>query len=200
MLAAGQEANMSRNLSIGIFAAAALVAIPTTATGAQGNPIPRVGVYDSRVVSYAYFWSPPVKHDREALVARAVAAKAAGDTALLKTLTAQIMAMQDKSMQEVFSTAPADEALAALGNQMPAILGDLGVASLVSKWDKSGLRGVPEEDRVDATDRLLRAFFAKPNGHLRQTVQGIEAAKPIPLWEAKLLCLVRSLVPENSGS
>ena len=184
---------MNRSFLVCFFATAALASTPSPAVGAQLNPEPRVGVYDSRAVSYSYYWSPPVKHDRDELVARARAAKAAGDGAHLKVLTARIDASQKQSMLEVFSTAPAEEAMTSLADQMSAILGELGVSRLVSKWDEAGLKDVPVEDRVDATERLVRAFFPSPDGHLSNTLKGIEAAKPLPLWEAKLMCLFQAL-------
>jgi hypothetical protein len=39
------------------------------------------------------------------------------------------------------------------------------------------------------TGRLVRAFFPKPSEHLPIQIKAFEAAKPLPLWQAKLLCL-----------
>jgi hypothetical protein len=146
-----------------------------------------VGVYDSRVVAYAYFWSKPVAQERNALLARAMEAKAAGDAAALKDLNARLGSMQRQSMLEVFSTAPADEAFAALGEKLPAIESQLGVAGLVSKWDSGALGSTPAASRVDATDALVRALCPKPNQKMQDMIASIEAAKPIPLWEAKVM-------------
>jgi hypothetical protein len=187
---------MKRIVLAGCAAAIFVLASPPVA-GAQGNSGSRVGVYDSRAVSYAYFWSPPVKRDREALIKRARAAEKAGDTAQMKELGAKLGAMQRQSMLEVFSKAPADEAIASLADQLPSILDELGVVRLVSKWDEKALSDVPESNRVDVTDRIVRAFFPMPSDHLRDTIRGIEAAKPVPLWEAKVMCLFGSLVTNN---
>lgn len=157
------------------------------------GPDLRVGVYDSRAVSYAHFWSPPVRHDRDALLAAARAAKDAGDTKQLKELETRLETAQRQSMLEVFSTAPSEEAMAAIRDKLPGIQAELGVDRLVSKWDERALKDIPEQDRVDATDRLIRAFFPKPSEHLESTIKGIEGAKPLPLWQAKFMGLFGGL-------
>jgi hypothetical protein len=173
------------NIKSVITICAALVLVSAALPAAE----PRAGVYDSRAVAYAYFWSPPFRQERDALLARAKAAKEAGDTALLNELKPRIVAEQKQAMLAVFSTAPADDAMAAIKDMLPAIEQDLGVNRLISKWDEDALKGIPEANRVDATDRLVRAFFPKPSEHLRSQIKAFEAAKPLPLWQARLLCL-----------
>jgi hypothetical protein len=184
---------MSRTSLISICSAMILVSSAAYAAEPHPDSGRRVGVYDSRVVSYAFFNSAPAKHDRNALISAAKAAREAGDTKQLSELKTKIGALQRQSMLEVFSIAPADEAMAALKEKLPAIQWDLGVDGFVSKWDEKALKGIPEQDRVEATDRLVRAFFPRPNEYLRNMVSQIEAAKPLPLWEAKVLCLFGSM-------
>jgi hypothetical protein len=69
----------------------------------DANP-ENVGVYDSRVVAFAHFWSSAERADRDALIAAARAAKAAGDTVKQRELTARIEALQQASHLEVLST------------------------------------------------------------------------------------------------
>jgi hypothetical protein len=145
----------------------------------------RVGVYDSRILSFAHFWSEPARTERDALIASAKAAKAAGDTAKFKPLEQQIVAHQNRSHLQVFSTAPADEALAALKEKLPAIQKELGVGRLVSKWDEAALKGIPAANRVDATDRLAREFA--PDEKRQKTIEQMKNAKPLPLDEATRL-------------
>lgn len=143
----------------------------------------RIGVYDSRAVAYAHFWSGPERQSRDAMIADGKAAKAAGDTVKFRGLSDQIAAAQKRSHLQVFSTAPADEAMVALKDKLPGIQSELGVARLVSKWDEAALSGVAESRRVEATDRLVREFGLDQKQ--QKTLAELRKAKPLPLAEAK---------------
>lgn len=169
-----------RILLVSLLAAVRLTAAESPASSAgQG----KVGVYDSRAVAFAHFWSQPVRLERDALVAEAKAAKAAGDTARLRELEQRLTAAQTRSHLQVFSTAPADEAMAALKDQLAALQRAAGVVRVVSKWDDAALQGVPESARVDVTDRLVEAL--RPDKSRLKTLEQLKAAKPLPLDEAK---------------
>lgn len=150
------------------------------------NDPPRVGVYDSRAVAYAHFHSTAVTQERDALVARAKTAQADGKTETAAALKKQIQESARRSHLQVFSTAPADEAMAALSGKLPALRTELGVERIVSKWDKAALRDVPLERQIDVTKRLV-AEFLQPTEKQRKTLDAIKAAQPIPLWRAKLM-------------
>lgn len=160
-----------------------LVLLVLTSANTLAAPNERVGVYDSRAVAFAHFWSEPVRLERDALIGRARAAKSGGDEAGLRELSGQIKAAQDRSHLQVFSTAPATEAMTALQAKLPAIQREAGVTRIVSKWDEAALAGVPESSRVDVTDRLVQEF--KPDEKRRKTIEQMKAAKPLPLDEAK---------------
>jgi hypothetical protein len=151
---------------------------------ADGNP-EKVGVYDSRVVAFAHFWSPAERADRDALIAAARAAKAAGDTMKERELTAKIEALQQASHLEVFSTAPALAAMQALAPRLPDLARELGVARFVSKWDEAALAGVPASLRLDVTDRLAAEF--KPDAKRRQTMAEMKKVAPLPLERARAM-------------
>lgn len=157
-------------------------AVPWALPGDVSAPVTarQIGIYDSRVLAYAHFWSEPVGKQRDELVARAKSAKALGEVAVLKDLERRIEADQKHIHLQVFSAAPADEAMAALAPKLPALCQELGVAKLVSKWDAAALKGIPESDQVDVTDRLAREIFT-PTEKQRKTIESIKAAKPLPL-------------------
>jgi hypothetical protein len=167
-----------------VIAVASRAAEPDSARSAATSG--RVGIYDSRVIAYAHFWSEPATKQRNDLVARAKAAKNAGDTEVLKTLEGQIATVHRRSHQQVFGTAPADEAMAALGPKRLALQQELGVDRLVSKWDAKVLQEIPETDRVDVTDRLVREFIT-PTEKQRKIIESMKAAKPVALWKARVL-------------
>ncbi len=180
---------MKTSLWIGLWVGILLGASAAPAAETASRTVARVGVYDSRVVAYAYFWSAPVRRERDALIARAKAAKQAGDTTRLEELQSQIVAGQKRMCLEVFSRAPAVEALAAIKDKLPAIQAELGVARCVSKWDESALKHIPAADRVDVTDRLVAEFLPTPTDRQRKTMDSCKAGEPLPLWQAKLLNL-----------
>jgi hypothetical protein len=175
--------NTNSLLSLGTAALVALAA--AHATEPQPGAAPRVGIYDSRVLSFAHFWWPPQRQQRDELIANAKAANAAGDTMRFEELQKQIVAGSNQSHLQVFSTAPAGEAMAALKDKLPAIQQELGVAQFVSKWDEAALKGVPETNRVDATDRLVREF--SPDEKRQKTIEQMKKSKPLPLDETTRL-------------
>lgn len=156
------------------------VTLATSAVAAESAPRPaatdRVGLYDSRALAYAHFWSANESRIRDATVAEGMAAKAAGDTEKVRVLGARIAAAQERSHRQVFGTAPADEAMAALKEKLPEIMRELGVTRLVSKWDEPALRDVPSSQRVDVTDRLVREFGLEPKR--QKTLEELKKAKP----------------------
>lgn len=178
---------MKTSLLIVFGAMLTLTCTVASATEAPKAPSPRVGVYDSRVLSFAHFWSEPARQEREALIASARAARAASDDVRFTELNARLVAAQKRSHLQVFSTMPADEAMAALTDKLPEIRRALGVARLVSIWDEPSLRGVAEADRIDATDRLLRELLPNPSEKQRKTIAGMRKMKPLPLAEATRL-------------
>src|SRR5690242_20915250 len=91
----------------------------------------RVGVYDSRAVAYAWFWSDAHQRELKEQMQTARAARAAGQTNRWQDLNAVLRQQQDEMHREVFSTAPATNALADLRERLPEIEKQAGVAALV---------------------------------------------------------------------
>jgi type IV pilus biogenesis protein CpaD/CtpE len=120
-----------------------------------GAPPDGIGVYDSRVIACAHFWSDARQRELNALTKAAMAAKASGQTERFNELEAAIKKEQETNHLQVFSTAPVDEALVALKDRLLAIQKEAGVATLVSKWDEVTLNAhnltVPTPPRVSPT-------------------------------------------------
>jgi hypothetical protein len=140
----------------------------------------RVGVYDSRVVAYAWFCSDTQQTKLKKEMAAARAAKQSGDEAKLKEYSAALRAKQDQMHREVFSTAPADEALREIRGRIPEFEKTAGVPDLVSKWDELSLNHYKGAEKVDVTDKLVRAFF-NPTDKQLKVIEGIKKSDPIPL-------------------
>ncbi len=133
---------------------------------ADTNTTQRVGVYDSRVVAYAWFVSDAQQAKLSAQIKAAKAAQSSGD-AKAKELADALRKMQDQMHREVFSTAPANEALAALKNRLPEIETSTGVSSLVSKWDKAALEKSKGAEQIDITDQLANALLKPTEAQAR---------------------------------
>jgi hypothetical protein len=148
--------------------------------GAVTNAAPvRVGIYDSRAVAFAWFWSAPVQHQLQEQMAAARAAKQAGDTARFKELAAALRAEQDRIHRQGFSTAPVDDALAAIKDRIPEIEKQAGVTALVSKWDEPMLKQYRDAEKVDVTDRLVRGF--NPTEKQLKVIADLQKKKPLSL-------------------
>lgn len=153
-------------------------AAPSTATRE------RIGIYDSRAVAYAHFWHPAECMRRDARIAAARAAKAAGDRQRFKELDAALKETQAHTHLQIFSTAPAAEAMADLAPRVPALQTELGVTRLVSKWDEKTLRQFRTAEQVDVTNRLVREFIT-PTEKQQKTIDSMKTNKPLALWKAK---------------
>ena len=168
--------------TLAFAAAAGATRLPAEETNAAPQ---RVGVYDSRAVAYAWFWTDARQRRLQEQMQAARAAKAAGETNRLRELDAALRQQQDEMHREVFSTAPAAGALADLGGRIAEIQKAAGVVALVSKWDEAALRQYPSAGRVDVTDRLVREF--KPAEKQQQVIREILKQKPLPLEECNEL-------------
>ncbi len=140
----------------------------------------RVGVYDSRVVAYAWFLSAAQQTQLKEQMAVARAAKQAGDEAKVKEYSAALSAKQDQMHREVFSVAPADEALTAINGRIPEIEKAAGVSVLISKWDERSLNNYKSAEKVDVTDNLMREFFTPTEKQLK-VIDGIKKSVQLPL-------------------
>ena len=159
----------------------------TEAPAVQPAPAsaPRVGIYDSRVVAFAYFWSAPQQQKSNERMAAGKAAKAAGDQAAYATIAQELKERQSRNHLQVFSTAPVDDAMAALRERLPQLAAQAGVSEFVSKWDETALQKFPVDARVDVTDLLVQEF--KLPEQQKKMLEGIKRATPVPLDEARRL-------------
>jgi hypothetical protein len=139
----------------------------------------RIGVYDSRVVAYAHFWTAEHQQQLKEKAKTAKAAKAAGDQAQFDKLSKEMANEQDRIHREVFSTAPAEEAMAALKPRLAEIQKAVGVSALVSKWDEQALASHKSAQQVEVTDLLVHEFKLEPKQV--ETIEEIKKQKPLPL-------------------
>jgi hypothetical protein len=143
----------------------------------------RIGIYDSRVVAYASFWSEAQQRRINELAKAARAAKAAGDTNRFNELDAALKLIQEQGHLQVFSTAPVDDILAGLKDRVAEVEKEAGVSRLVSKWDETTLKEYKRAGKVDVTDLLLRGF--KLTEKQLKVAESFKTNAPLPLDKAK---------------
>ena len=168
----------------GLLASFVIQAADSPSTGA-GAGSQRIGIYDSRALAYAQFWSAGSQSSRQQMVRAAKDAKTAGDTAKFRKLDAQLKKVQEQSHLQVFSTAPVDDVLADMKDIVAAVQNETGVSKLVSKWDTKTLDQNRGAERVDVTDRLLATF--KLSEKQRKVVSELRQKEPLPLSKAERL-------------
>jgi len=157
-----------------------LIGLATASAQDKTNSTVSIGVYDSRAVAYAHFSSPAHQNALQERIAAAKAAKQSGDEAKFKEYSTALQAEQAQIHRQVFSTAPADDAMAAIKERLPEIQKQAGVVALVSKWDEAALSKYKTATRVDVTDQLVREFI-QPTEKQSKTIEGIEKSEPLPL-------------------
>lgn len=164
------------------FTGTAGVAVETNKADA---PAQRIGVYDSRVVAYAHFWTEAHQRKISELVKSAKEAKAAGQTDRFKELDAALKKEQEQNHFQVFSTAPVDELLVQMKDRVAAIQKEAGVSRLVSKWDEKTLAEHKRSEKVDVTGALLREF--KLTDKQKKVAEDLRTKEPLPLKKAEEL-------------
>ncbi len=161
--------------------AAAFLGTTLLAADSTNAPKPRIGVYDSRAVTIAFAGSEAHRRSMAPLHEEHKKATAAGDKKRVKELEAEGKARQKKAHQQAFSTAPVDDILEHIKDQLPAIKQAAGLsttADLVSKWDQKTLKRHASAEQVDVTAALVDAFH--PNEKQRRNALEIQKQKPVP--------------------
>lgn len=173
-------------VALGAFPALAASFYIASAAAEPAAPAPAIGVYDSRAIAFAWFWSEPGTRQRNELIAAARAAQKSGDEAAFKAARARVAALQEHNHLQVFSTAPVDEILAELAPGLPALLQQAGVDRLVCQWDEPGLSTCTGCRQVDVTDLLVAALFT-PNEKQAKILADLKQKTPLPLDRAREL-------------
>jgi len=163
-----------------MLAAAAFWGAPSAA--AQDAKPLRIGVFDSRAVALAYGNSDEFQRIARGMRADYDKAKAANDDKRAKELETEGQWSQIRLHQQAFSTGPVAGILAKVGDKLPAIAAQAGVALIVSKWEvpfKSA--GV---ETVDVTLPVVMLF--KPSDKVLHWIEEMRAQDPIPFEKLPL--------------
>jgi hypothetical protein len=156
-------------ISISRLSAGEVVA-PTNA-----GPV-RIGVYDSRAIAYAWFWSKEHQADLNRQRQAIEAARTVKDTNLVARLNQAFSEQQKGIHRQVFSGEPPTEALAAIQKRLPDLQRQAGVAAVVSRWDVATLKAYKSAEQVDVTETLVREF--NPDAKQLEVIRQIQT-KPL---------------------
>jgi len=168
-------------LAVAIAAIAVYAAAQPAPHPAAENATERIGTYDSRAIVVAYAGSQFQKATMNDLVSRQQKAKKAGDEKEVARLEAEGRAWQAQLHRQGFGTAPVDDLLAHIANEVPRIQQDAGVTRLISKWNKPELQKHPSAAQIDVTMTLVDAFH--PSELQRKRALEIQMKPPVKLEE-----------------
>ena len=170
-----------------LFAAlAALSFYPQCLHAAVTNAAPeRIGVYDSRLIAYASFWTEAHQRKLNDLIKEARAARTIGETNRCREIEATLRQERERSHLQVFSTASVDDILAGMKDRVATVRQEAGVSLLVSRWDEETLKQYRAARQVDVTDQLLRQFQLTEKQ--RKVIEEVRRQPPLPLREAQEL-------------
>lgn len=153
------------------------------------NSTPQVGIYDSRAIAVAFVGSPVYKttdgKKLDEMMSELAKAKAKGKQKRVAELEAWGKAQQAQLHKQAFSTAPVDDILKHIQDQLPGIKKSAGIDILVSKWDKEALETHKAAKTVDVTPALIDAFY--PTERQRKSALEIQKHDPIPLGQAQMI-------------
>lgn len=135
----------------------------------------RVGTFDSRAVALAHFGSMVKKGWLEKLYADYEKAKAANDKDLAKQLEEKGNAQQKRLHEQVFGTAPVDDALEAVKREIPAVARSAGVDVVVCMHDV--VYREPSVEFVDITDQIVDLF--DPDEETLEKIHAIRKHAPV---------------------
>ncbi len=141
----------------------------------------RVGTFDSRAIAVAYGGTEEFNQSIRKPMEEHKKAKAAGNKKKLKELEAMGQAGQQKAHMRVFSTAPVNDILEHIKDQIPAIAKQAGVDAIVSKWEI--VYQAPDAEFVDVTDLMIKPF--KPSEKTLKIINDLKKHAPISLEEAE---------------
>jgi hypothetical protein len=171
--------------AIGLLGMSVMRAEPAaTEVAPPAKPL-RVGTFDSRAVALAYYRkfykSPEFTAHLKKLKAEHDQAKAAGDKEKAKRLEAEGRGGQAHSHSQVFGSAPIDDIVVKIKDQLPEIAKQAKVDLIVSKWSLT--YRAPDAQFVDVTEPMYKLF--QPDESTLKILREIPKHQPLSAEELK---------------
>jgi len=137
----------------------------------------KIGVYDSRVIVFAYSRSALFREHIEKFTKQSDSATKANDSARIKELSVHAMSYQHLLHQMVFGSGSIMTVMDLVRDQLPEVATQAGVSVLMSKFEM--VFKDPSVETVDVTNQIIRLF--KPTENLDKMITEIYKNEPIPL-------------------
>ena len=155
-----------------------IASLPVSMAAAQksANTL-KIGVYDSRVVVFAYSRSTLFREHIEKFTKQSDSATKASDTASIKELSVHSMSYQHLLHQMVFGSGSIITVMDLVRDRLPEVAKQAGVSVLMSKFEM--MFKDPSVETVDVTSQIIQLF--KPNENLDKMITEIYKNEPIPL-------------------
>jgi hypothetical protein len=145
---------------------------------AQGNTNRmKIGVYDSRVVVFAWSRSNYFKEQMGKLRQHSDSAMKTNDTLKIKEVSIQAMSYQHLLHQMVFSNGSAASIMELVKEKLPEVAKQAGVSMVVSKYELNYQD--PSIEIVDLTMQVSQLF--NPSENIDKMGSEIKKSQPIPL-------------------
>lgn len=116
----------------------------------------KIGIYDSRAVTYAYTNSVMFKQGQQKINKENSEILKSKDTAKWKETMTKIFTEQYLLHQRVFATGSATSILKKIESQLPAVAKNAGVDIIVSKWELTW--NDSNASLIDLTDSIAQLF------------------------------------------
>lgn len=136
----------------------------------------RVGTFDSRAVTVAFAASKIFDRQLQHLMQERQKAKAAGDEEKIKQLESEGESRQKQFHRQGFGTAPVDDILENIKDELPGIAKRAGVDVIVSKWAIT--YSTPGTEFVDVTDLIVAPF--EPSERTKRNIRQLRSQPPAP--------------------
>lgn len=138
----------------------------------------RVGVFDSRAVAIAYSSSDFNKEYLSGLRAEYELCRSRCDEYRIQEIEQRARARDARLHKQSFSTAPVDDILALIEDDLRVIAEHAGVGLIVSKW-RVAYQG-PDVEPVDITELIVDPF--NPGENALRKIRELPFHDPLPLY------------------
>jgi hypothetical protein len=137
----------------------------------------KIGVYDSRVIIFAYSRSDLFRQHQAKFKQQSDSAGKVNDTVRIKELTIQAISYQHLFHQMIFGTGSTAAIIDLVKEGIPEIAKKAGVIMVVSKFELTYKD--PSAEIVDLTNEIVRLF--KPLENIDKMAGEIRNVQPVPL-------------------
>jgi len=137
----------------------------------------KIGVYDSRVVVFAYSRSVMFRERMKKMGQQSDSANKASDTVKIRELSIQAISFQHLLHLMVFGSGSIATITDLVKEHFPDVAKNAGVSMIVSKFELAYKD--PSTEIIDLTDQISQLF--KPTENIDKMVAEIEKTAPVPL-------------------